>query len=228
MFSNHSAKKTLCDFTLVSDHSLLLCVVVSGRLDCTTLTYLIVILNTSSVDGVSRRLLLSLRPGWGKEKGKTPTGEAYEIIKHPSNWLRLIAFLYFKPVVISHYHHPRWRQSSTKICLLCRLQLSLAGYLQAFTRNGPKNSRYGYLGGTGYFRIPWNLVKKWGLVHLLDMKKRQVNPRMRKHFKPLGNRGGLAVVYDNPYSPHKRSQSWISSQTQVNLRIWRQIQTLRQ
>ena len=63
MFSNHSAKKTLCDFTLVSDHSLLLCVVVSGRLDCTTLTYLIVILNTSSVDGVSRRLLLSLRPG---------------------------------------------------------------------------------------------------------------------------------------------------------------------
>ena len=68
-------------------------VVVSGRLDCTTLTYLIVILNTSSVGCVSRRLLLSLRPGWGKGKGKTPAGEAYEIIKHPSNWLRLIAFL---------------------------------------------------------------------------------------------------------------------------------------
>ena len=52
------------------------------------------ILNTSSVDGVSRRLLLSLRPGWGENKGKTPAGEAYEIIEHPSNWSRFLKCLY--------------------------------------------------------------------------------------------------------------------------------------
>ena len=54
-------------------------------------------------------------------------------------------------LTLCQYHHPRWRQSSTKICLLCRLQFCQADYLQAFMRNGLKNSRYDYLGGTGYF-----------------------------------------------------------------------------
>ena len=75
-------------------------------------------------------------------------------------------------LTLCQYHHPRWRQSSTKICLLCRLQFCQADYLQAFMRNGLKNSRYDYLGGTGYFifRIAWNLVIKWEFVHLLEMK----------------------------------------------------------
>ena len=44
-------------------------------------------------------------------------------------------------LTLCQYHHPRWRQSSTKICLLCRLQFCQADYLQAFMRNGLKNSR---------------------------------------------------------------------------------------
>ena len=79
---------------------------------------------------------------------------------------------FWPALTLCQYHHPRWRQSSTKICLLCRLQFCQADYLQAFMRNGLKNSRYDYLGGTGYFifRIAWNLVIKWEFVHLLEMK----------------------------------------------------------
>ena len=145
-----------------------------------------------------------------------------------NNWLcagvflSLLLFLYFSPVVISlgiifwltltlcQYHHPRWRQSSTKMCLLCRLQLSLAGYYQHLRETGSKIADTAYLGGTGYFifRIAWNLVIKWDFVLFLEMKninkgnkKKRVKPRTWKHFKPLGNRGGLAVVAITPPSP---------------------------
>ena len=75
----------------------------------------------------------------------------------------LLLFLYFRPVVISlgiifwlaltlcQYHHPRWRQSSTNICLLCRLQLSLAGYYKHLRETGSKIADTAYLEGTGYF-----------------------------------------------------------------------------
>ena len=145
-----------------------------------------------------------------------------------NNWLcagvflSLLLFLDFSPVVISlgiifwlaltlcQYHHPRWRQSSTKMCLLCRLQLSLAGYYKHLRETGSKIADTAYLGGTGYFifRIAWNLVIKWDFVLFLEMKninkgnkKKRVKPRTWKHFKPLGNRGGLAVVAITPPSP---------------------------
>ena len=145
-----------------------------------------------------------------------------------NNWLcagvflSLLLFLDFSPVVISlgiifwlaltlcQYHHPRWRQSSTKMCLLCRLQLSLAGYYQHLRETGSKIADTAYLGGTGYFifRIAWNLVIKWDFVLFLEMKninkgnkKKRVKPRTWKHFKPLGNRGGLAVVAITPPPP---------------------------
>ena len=41
-------------------------------------------------------------------------------------------------LTLCQYHHPRWRHSSTKICLLCRLQLSLAGYYKHLRPTGPK------------------------------------------------------------------------------------------
>ena len=145
-----------------------------------------------------------------------------------NNWLcagvflSLLLFLYFSPVVISlgiifwlaltlcQYHHPRWRRSSTKMCLLCRLQLSLAGYYKHLRETGSKIADTAYLGGTGYFifRIAWNLLIKWDFVHFLEMKninkgnkKKRVKPRTWKHFKSLGNRGGLAVVAITPPSP---------------------------
>ena len=84
---------------------------------------------------------------------------------------------------------------------------ALLGWL--FTSTYEKRAqKYGYLAGTGYFRIAWNHVIKWDFVYFLEMKninkskkKEQVKHRTWKHFKHLGNRGGLAVVAITPPSP---------------------------
>ena len=76
--------------------------------------------------------------------------QAYFSLCSPFPYLGSSSF----PIIISHYHHARWRQSSTKICLLCRLQLSLAGYYKHLRETGPKIADTVIWEGQAIFEYP--------------------------------------------------------------------------